>query len=561
MANMTVPAEWKLKQLPNFNSRPGPVLIAVMDGIGLAQPDDGNAVHLARTPVLDRLMQDYPHLSLKAHGTSVGLPSNADMGNSEVGHNAIGAGRVFDQGAKLVNTAIETGSLFSGEVWQRMIKRCVNDKKTLHLIGLLSDGNVHSHIDHLFSMIREAAGAGVQSLRVHPLLDGRDVGETSALDYIIPLEKVLKEINSDSEYSYAIASGGGRMLVTMDRYGADWRIVERGWKTHVLGQGRTFSSAEEAISTYRREDPDVTDQFTPEFVIVNDKSKPVGPIEDGDSVIFFNFRGDRALEISLAFEEKNFSHFDRQRLPDVLYAGMMEYDGDLKIPKTYLIPPPSIERTMGEYLARNGITQFACSETQKYGHVTFFWNGNRGGKFSEEYETYVEIPSDQIPFEQRPWMKSAQITDEVIGAIKSGKYRQIRLNYPNGDMVGHTGHLEATIAGVKSVDLGLERLLEEITDAQGIALITADHGNADEMYVRDKKKGGFKLEPDGRPVKCVSHSLNPVPFIIYDPGFNGEYELRQDMKDPGLGNIAATALNLMGFQAPKDYLESLVQMK
>jgi 2,3-bisphosphoglycerate-independent phosphoglycerate mutase len=254
------------------------------------------------------------------------------------------------------------------------------------------------------------------------------------------------------------------MLVTMDRYEADWRIVERGWNAHVHGNARRFPSATAAIETFRSENPGISDQNLPAFVIEKDGA-PVGPIRDGDAVIFFNFRGDRAIEISRAFDDgPTFDKFDRGVRPDVLYAGMMEYDGDLHIPKHYLVSPPEIERPMGEILAGSHISQLAISETQKYGHVTYFWNGNRSGMFDSGTETYVEIPSDRVPFEQRPWMKAAEITDRLIAELRTGKHQFARVNYANGDMVGHTGSFDATVIAVEAVDLQLARLAKAIED-------------------------------------------------------------------------------------------------
>jgi 2,3-bisphosphoglycerate-independent phosphoglycerate mutase len=552
--------EWSLEK-NGFAPRPGPVLMVVMDGVGLGRPDEGNAVHLARKPVLERIWKECSTTRLKAHGTAVGLPSDDDMGNSEVGHNAIGAGQVYDQGAKRVNAALADGGLFAGEVWRGMIKNCLERGTPIHFIGLLSDGNVHSHIDQLFAMIRECQRAGVKQVCVHPLLDGRDVPETSALKYIDALEELLASVNRELPGArYRIASGGGRMLVTMDRYEANWSVVERGWKAHVLGEGRRFGSAREAIETYRRENPGMIDQFMPELVIVKD-GKPVGTIEDGHAVIDFNFRGDRAIEISRAFEQEQFPYFERRRWPRVLYAGLMQYDGDLLIPKSFLVTPPAISHTMGEYLAKNGIHQLACSETQKYGHVTYFWNGNRGGKFSEETELYIEVPSDLVPFEQRPWMKAAEITDRTIEALSSGRFRFARINYANGDMVGHTGVREAAILAVQAVDLSLGRILAAMEKLRGITLVTADHGNADEMYEWDKKKKDFVRDDAGKPAPKTAHTLNPVPFTIVDPLFHGEYELDSSIKEPRLSNLAATALTLMGYRAPAKYDPPLIKLR
>lgn len=540
--------------------RKGPVVLVIMDGIGIGRENEGNAFYLARTPVLDRLTRDCPSMTLKAHGTAVGLPSDDDMGNSEVGHNAIGAGRIFDQGAKLVNRSIETGRIFDTPIWGELISRPRSEGSTLHFIGLLSDGNVHSHIDHLFRMIDRCAQEGIRRVRVHILLDGRDVPETSCPRYIQALEDHLASWNAKG-FDYRIASGGGRMVTTMDRYEADWNIVKRGWDAHVRGVARPFRSAMEAIETFRTEDPSITDQYLPSFTIVDERG-PVGAISDGDSVIFFNFRGDRAIEISRAFEEDHFDKFDRGRVPNILYAGMMEYDGDLKIPKKYLVPPPDIDRTVSEYLAKAGVTQFAVSETQKFGHVTYFWNGNRSGKFDERTETYLEIPSDRVAFNQRPWMKAAEITDAVIHAIASESYRFIRLNYANGDMVGHTGDLDAAIIAAETVDLCLKRLLEAVIASGGVALITADHGNLDEMYEVNKKTGEIERDKKtGLPKNKTSHTLNPVPFIVVDPTYGNEYQLAADLPEAGLGNIASTILLFLGFNPPEDYLPPLIALR
>ncbi len=548
-----------LKKNNKFKRRQGPLVLIIMDGVGIGKDNEGNAKFLARTPNLDRLTAEGSYTELKAHGKAVGLPSDADMGNSEVGHNALGAGRIFDQGAKLVSGAIESGDIFKTDIWKKIIQKPVKEDKQLHFIGLLSDGNVHSHINHLFRLIEGASAAGIKKVKVHILLDGRDVPETSALEYIDKLEDFLKGFK-DKGLDYRIASGGGRMVTTMDRYEADWSIVKRGWKAHVLGKARAFSSAREAVETFRQEDKGITDQYLPSFTVC-ENGKPVGKVNDGDSVIFFNFRGDRAIEISRAFEEKDFDKFDREYYPDVLFAGMMEYDGDLKIPANYLVLPPAIDRTVSEYLVHAGIRQFAISETQKFGHVTYFWNGNRSGKFDEKLETYFEVPSDRVEFDQRPWMKAEEITVETIKAIKSNEYDFIRLNFPNGDMVGHTGHLEASVIAIEVVDLCIARLVKAITEAKGIALITADHGNLEEMFELDKDGNFIKDKNTGEFKNKTSHTLNPVPFIIFDPEFGNEYRINRGIKDPGIGSVASTILNLLGFEAPEGYLPSLIEFE
>lgn len=549
-----------LQKLKNFDGVKGPVLTIVMDGVGLAPEGPGNAVKSAYTPNLDMLMANYPHVALKAHGTAVGLPSDDDMGNSEVGHNALGAGQVFAQGAKLVSNSIESGKMFEGATWKELIANVKATGGVLHFLGLFSDGNVHSHIDHLKAMITEAKKEGVKTVRIHTLLDGRDVGETSALEYIDPFEDFLKGLN-DAGFDAAIASGGGRMTITMDRYEANWKMVELGWHTHVLGEGRQFASAAEAVKTYR-EETHAIDQDLPPFVIAKD-GKPIGTINDGDSVIFYNFRGDRSIEISKAFDGgAEFDKFDRVRVPKVVYAGMLEYDGDLHIPKKYLVNPPEITNTMSEYLAGTGVSQLAISETQKFGHVTYFWNGNKSGKFSEKLETYIEVPSDVVPFEQRPWMKCAEITDKLIECLESGKYRYLRVNFPNGDMVGHTGSLAATRCSMEALDLQLGRILPVLDRLGGAALITADHGNADEMYEVDKKTGEPKKDKNGKYKAKTSHTLNKVPCIIYDnTEAKNHYEMKPDEGKFGLSDVAATMVNLMGYEAPSMWDESLIKVK
>ena len=542
-----------LKKSNLFKGVEGPVVTIVMDGVGIAADTDANAVAKARTPMLDKLMAKYPWVKLKAHGTAVGLPSDDDMGNSEVGHNALGSGQVFAQGAKLVSNSIESGKMFTSATWQTLVENVKTNGTTLHFLGLFSDGNVHSHINHLEAMIRRAKEEGVAKVRVHILLDGRDVGETSALEYVDPFEALLASLCDDS-FDAKIASGGGRMKITMDRYEADWSMVELGWKTHVLGEGRQFASAHEAVETLRKETGAIDQDLAP--FVIGENGKPVGTVEDGDSVIFFNFRGDRAIEISKAFDDAVFDKFDRVRYPKVIYAGMLEYDGDAHIPSRFLVNPPEITNTMGEYLAASGVKQAAVSETQKYGHVTYFWNGNRSGKFDDTLEDYFEIRSDIVPFEQRPWMKCAEITDKLIELIRSGEYKYIRANFPNGDMVGHTGNFLATVVSLEALDLQLARLLPVIDEMKGVAIITADHGNSDEMYETDKK-GNIKTNKDGSYKAKTSHTLNAGPCIIYDNFYADTYKVVES-DEYGLANVAATTVNLLGYEAPDMWNKSII---
>ena len=523
-----------------------PVLVVIADGVGEAPAGPMNAVTEAATPTLDRLTDSRLYRTLKAHGPAVGLPSWDDMGNSEVGHNALGAGRIFAQGAKLVNQAIESGTIFESEAWRAVVER--STPATLHLLGLHSDGNVHSHNDHLYALMRQAVSEGVERIRVHILHDGRDVDPRSALSYIDRTEAVIAELN-EAGGDVAIASGGGRMAITMDRYEADWPMVERGYWCHTHGEGRPFPSARSAVETMYAESDD-GDQYLDRFVVVDHEGDPIGAMADGDAVLLFNFRGDRAVEISQAYEDPNFDRFDRGNHPDVTFTGMLQYDGDLLVPTDHLVAPPSIDRTMGEYLCASGLKSFAVSETQKFGHVTFFWNGNRSGYIDESLETYVEIPSDNVEFNTAPAMKAREITEETIALLRSGEYAMGRINFPNGDMVGHTGDLKATIDAMQVLDDCLEQLIDVIDEVGGVMVFTADHGNADIMYTE---------AADGEITPKTSHTLSPVPFVVHDGTGEAEYRLADGLDEAGIANIAATVFELMGYEPPADYEPSLVK--
>ena len=530
---------------PSRRAPEGPVVCVVLDGVGLGRGDAGDAVAQARTPTLDRLRALPSYTSLLAHGTAVGMPSDADMGNSEVGHNALGAGRVVDQGAKLVAAAIASGSI-AGPAWRECVAATRASGEPLHFIGLLSDGNVHSHIDHLLALIDRAAAEGAARVRVHALLDGRDVPARSARVYVERLEATLAGHRAAGR-DYRVASGGGRMVVTMDRYEADWKIVERGWDAHVRGAGRRFGSLREAVETLYQE-TGLDDQNLPAFVIA-DAAGPIGPIRDGAAVILFNFRGDRALQLTRAFEEEGFDKFPRGPRPAVVFAGMTQYDGDLRLPSRFLVAPPQIERTMGELLAEVGVRQLAISETHKFGHVTYFWNGNRSEAFAPALERYLEVPSDPPPLEHRPWMRAAEITDRLIAELDAYRPGFVRLNFANGDMIGHTGDLAATILAVEAVDHCLGRVLEAVRRRKGVALVTADHGNADQM---------LDLRPDGALQVRTRHSLSRVPLAIVDPRAPGGGPTLAPPAQAGLANVAATCLELLGWSPPAEYRASLL---
>lgn len=543
-----------LKKSTVFEGPEGPVVLVIMDGVGIGKNPQSDYVKLSDTPNLDWLRENAVYTEVKAHGKAVGLPDDGDMGNSEVGHNAIGCGRVFAQGAALVGDALRTGAMFDGAVWKELVANANEKNSALHFMGLFSDGNVHSNLNHLEAMLAKAKEQGVKKARIHPLIDGRDVPPTSALDYVERFDAFLADINADGSVDYCVASGGGRMNITMDRYDADWTMVKRGWDAHVKAEGRTFASMREAVETFRAEKPGILDQDLPAFIIERDGA-PVGPIVDDDSVVFFNFRGDRSLEITKAFEADEITEFDRGPKPDVVYAGMMQYDGDLHAPKKYLVTPPAIDRTMSEYLSAAGVKQFAISETQKYGHVTYFFNGNNSGKFSTE--TWQEVPSDVCPFENAPKMKAVEITDEVVKAIEGGEYKFIRLNFPNGDMVGHTGVGSAVKVAVEAVDDGVGRIMEALKKANGIMVCSADHGNSDDMCELNKKTGELVMGADGKCKPKTAHSLNPVPAIVYDPAGTAKARLA-GVEDAGIANLAATCITLLGYEPPADYTSSII---
>lgn len=534
----------------------GPVVLTILDGIGLAPPGPGNAVSQADAPVLKGLYRDCPSLRLAAHGTAVGLPTDADMGNSEVGHSIMGAGRVLPQGASMVEQALKSGALLNSEHWRAVVARCTGEAAgTLHFIGLLSDGNVHSHINHLLALLDDAHAEGVARVRVHVLLDGRDVEPHSAPVYLARLEEKLESINAAGGRDYRIASGGGRMRTTMDRYWERIHVVEAGWRAHVLGEGRPVASAMEAVeAAYAAGVP--SDQEIDPFVVV-ENGKPVGAMADGDAVVLFNFRGDRAIEISCAFDWDDFDAFDRVRRPDVLFVGMLQYDGDLGVPRRCLITPPPVEDTWPELLSNAGVHSFHVAESSKYGHVTYYLFGMRTKPFANNH--VCEVDSGGLDPAEHPEMKAKEVGDKVVEAVRSGEYRLVVVNFANGDMVGHTGSLSAAVKAVEAVDVQLGRILEVVRETDGVLIVTADHGNAEEMYHGVDGPGEFKCNTDGSYMIKTSHTLNPVPFILYDPRPDPGYALRKDMPRPGLANIGHTVLNLLGYAGPSFYAESLLR--
>jgi len=531
-----------------------PLLLIVLDGWGIGPRPEFDAIAQAATPVVDRLWAAYPHTTLMTCGFHVGLPGRRDLGGSEVGHLTIGAGRILDQGPTRIFNAIEDGTFFESEVLTELIERG-RSGHTLHLMGLLSDGNIHSHIDHFEAVIRHADRSGVARLRVHALLDGRDVGIQSALDYTGRIEALFAEINAKGHRDYCFASGGGREQITMDR-DRTWPKVQAGWECHVHGASpNRFPSIEQAILHFRAAQPEIIDQDLPGFVIVDQAGRPLGPVADGDAVLFMNFRADRAVEITQAFELDDFSGFDRGRRPDCLYAGMMVYDEDHYLPRRVVMGPARVERPLGERIVEWGLSQFRLTETQKYPHVTFFFNGGRREPLEATREEYCLIDSDKIDsFAHAPAMKAVEIADAAEGLVGSGRFDFGLINFANTDMVGHTGDFAAAKVAAEAADTALGRVLAAVERAGGCALVLADHGNADEMVIINKR---------GEEEISTKHSLNPVPCICFDPQADHPYRLRQPEGEeqagvtPGLGHVAATCCVMLGKPVPEGWLPPL----
>ena len=516
----------------------GPVVLVVMDGVGLSDNEKYNAVKQAHLETLHSLMEKYPTAKLGAAGEYVGIPKG-DMGNSEVGHNAMGAGEIVLQRSAAVENDVNTGEIFNTKTWLDIVERIHQNNSTLHFMGIFSDGNVHSNISHLEKMMAQAQKDGIERIRVHTLIDGRDVPPHSEPKYIQRLEKFVHELGDPD---YKIASGGGRMVITCDRYENDWGMVEKGWHTHVLGEGRQFASATEAIETFRKETKDLQDQYMPAFVIAKD-GEPIGKIQDGDAVVYIDFRADRAIEMAQAFTYNDFPHFDRVKRPDVYFAGMTEYNEDLHVPEHVLVGSPVFKHTLTKHLASRGKKQYAVSETVKFGHITYYFNGN--SYEVPEGEVEEEVPSYLEPFDTRPWMKSAEITDKLLAAIESQKYDFLRINYPGGDMVGHFADMEATITAMEAIDISLKRIVDAVNKLGGITVITADHGNAEEL-----------ADADGTPK--TSHTTNRVPCIFVDETDNAS-KYRLSKGDRGLANLASTIAMLLGEEPDEAWLPSIIE--
>ena len=545
----------------------GPIVLAVLDGVGLAPDGPGNAVSKARTSFLGKAAREYLHVALNASGEAVGLLPG-QMGNSEVGHNTMGSGKIIKQGIARIEEAFNSGEVFSSEAWKGMITKVLSENNrgregssldnfnnpwynveiapaTLHFAGIFSDGGVHSHISHLEQMIEKAYFEGVRKMRIHAIFDGRDVPPQSEPKFIQRLEEFVQKF---SDADIKIASGGGRMVCVSDRYENDWGMVARGWDMMVNGEADYyFHSAEEAITTLRRINPSVQDQYLPAFVIVDENEKPVGKIEKNDAMVYFDFRADRAIEIAQAFTYYDFPYFNRGDYSpdDVYFVGMTEYNADTHVPEHRLVEPIYVTETLNQFLGSRAMSQLAISETVKFGHVTYYFNGNSYEKASGE--EHICIDSYTEPFETRPWMRSAEITDKVLENLD--KYKFIRINYPGGDMVGHTADMEATIVAMEAIDLSLARIMRRVSELGGAMIITADHGNAEEL-----------IDNNGRPK--TSHTTNKVPCIICDDTENRLRYTLAGITNPGLANLAATIAIMLGQNDyPKTWSEPLINIK
>lgn len=499
-----------------------PVVLMILDGYGLNEKTEGNAVAMAKTPVMDKLMTEYPCVKGLASGMAVGLP-DGQMGNSEVGHLNMGAGRIVYQELTRITKEIQDGTFFENKNLLAAIDNCKNNDSALHLYGLLSDGGVHSHITHLYGLLELAKRNGLNKVYIHCFLDGRDTPPASGIDYIRQLQSKMREIGIGE-----IASVSGRYYA-MDRDN-NYDRVKLAYMALTKGEGLKAANAEEAVQTSY--DRDETDEFVKPTVIVNG-GVPVGTINDDDSIIFFNFRPDRAREITHAFCDDEFRSFKREKKLDVVYVCFSEYDPLIEN-KLVAFEKVGVTNTFGEYLASLNMTQARIAETEKYAHVTFFFNG--GVEEPNQGENRILVKSPKVAtYDLKPEMSAYEVCDNLVKAIKSDKYDVIIINFANPDMVGHTGVLEAAIKAVEAVDECVGRAYEAVKEVDGLMFICADHGNAEQLV--DYETG----EP------FTAHTTNPVPFILVN--YDSEYTLREG---GCLADIVPTLLECMNIPQPKE---------
>lgn len=496
-----------------------PITLIIMDGFGESKNTNGNAIAASKTPNLDKIMNEYPHTLIQASGLDVGLP-DGQMGNSEVGHTNIGTGRIVYQDLTRVSKAIVDGDFFTNEV---LLKAMENAKEhSLHLMGLLSNGGVHSHIDHLKALIKMAKENGVANVFVHAFTDGRDVDPRSALEFVEDIENYMKEVGVGK-----IASVSGRYYA-MDR-DKRWERVQLAYEAMVSGKGNTATSAKEAIEASYADDKN--DEFIVPTVIVED-GKPLGLIKEDDSIVFGNFRPDRAREITRAIVDTDFAGFERPNMK-TFFVCLTTYDITIKNVNV-AFKPQSLENTLGEYLASKGKSQLRAAETEKYAHVTFFFNG--GVEEANEGEDRLLIPSPKVAtYDLQPEMSAYELTDKLLAKIDEDRYDLIVVNYANPDMVGHTGVMEAAIKAIEAVDTCVGKVVDKVLSKGGKAIITADHGNAEYMWDADTES------------TVTAHSTNPVPFVVV-----GEELKNVELKEDGrLSDIAPTILDMMNLEQPE----------
>jgi 2,3-bisphosphoglycerate-independent phosphoglycerate mutase len=502
----------------------GPVLLAILDGWGCGAPGTGNAIHLARKPNMDRWWRDYPHTTLCAHGEAVGLPAG-QMGNSEVGHLNIGAGRVVYQDLTRINRALARGDFFDNEVLVGVMSRCREKDRTLHLLGLLSDGGVHSHFDHLVGLLEMAARQGLHKVLIHAFMDGRDTPPSSGKHYLEKLEAAMERI------------GVGRIATISGRYYAmdrdnRWERVELAWRAMVLGKG--VVSADPRVAIFHAYEHGETDEFVKPTVIVGEDGR-LSHITSGDSVIFFNFRADRARQLTRIFTSADFTGFDREGRPELAeFVTFTSYDKEFDLPVAF--PPVALTHILGEEVSRHGLPQLRIAETEKYAHVTFFFNGGREKPYDGEERVLIPSPREVSTYDQKPEMSARLVTEELLARLAEKRYRLIVLNFANCDMVGHSGVLAAAIKACETVDECLGRLVAEVLRQDGVALVTADHGNAEIM-----------VDPDGGG-PFTAHSANPVPFLLIDR----EHQGGRLAEGGTLRDIAPTILELLQLPVPTE---------
>ena len=495
--------------------------LIILDGFGINEEKEGNAIYASGTPYFKKLLSSYSHTQIGASGMDVGLPEG-QMGNSEVGHLNMGAGRIVYQELTRITKSIKDGDFYKNDAILKAMRSAKENGKKFHTYGLLSDGGVHSHIEHLFGIIRMAKKEGLDNVYVHCFLDGRDVPPKSGADFIKKLSDFMKQENFGE-----IATVMGRFYA-MDRDNR-WERVEKAYNALTCGEGEYYTDAEQAVRESNING--ITDEFVTPKVIVRD-NKPVACVDEGDSILFFNFRPDRAREITRAFIMSDFSGFERKTgFLKPVYVGMTQYDASFAPYLDTAFKPQTLVNTLGEYIAKCGLKQLRIAETEKYAHVTFFFNG--GVEKPNENEDRILIPSPKVAtYDLQPEMSAEEVADNAVEMIKSGRYDVMILNFANCDMVGHTGIYDAAVKAVNAVDAQLKKVVEAILEVGGEAIVTADHGNADKMF---DEKGPF-----------TAHTTNPVPFVMVK---DGKYEMR---KNGTLADVAPTLLKMMGIEQPKE---------